>query len=56
LFQQTDNPAWDFQHLIPNYEVLKSYSLEVGTVLRPRCSRKEILEEFTKWNLTGPAL
>ena len=45
----TTNPAWDFQLLIPNPEVMKDYSLRVRTVLRPKCSREEILAEFRQW-------
>jgi hypothetical protein len=46
---QTSNPAWDFQFLIPNYDVLKPYEFRMRTVLRPRCSREEITQEYTKW-------
>ena len=45
----TTNPAWDFQLLIPNPEVMRDYSLRVRTVLRPKCSREEILAEFRQW-------
>jgi len=43
------NPAWDFQFLIPDPEVGKDYGFKVRTVLRPRCSRAEVLAEFAKW-------
>jgi hypothetical protein len=46
---QTTNPAWDFQFLIEKPEVMKEYSFSVRTVLRPRCSREELLAEFEKW-------
>ena len=46
---QTTNPAWDFQFLIEKPEVMKEYSFRVRTVLRPRCSREELLAEFEKW-------
>ncbi|MBM3888102.1 MAG: hypothetical protein FJ388_03145 [Verrucomicrobia bacterium] len=46
---QTTNPAWDFQFLVPKPEVMKEYSFRVRTVLRPRCSRAELLAEFDKW-------
>lgn len=49
---QTTNPAWDFQFLVQNPEVMKEYSFRVRTVLRPRCSREEILGEFSQWNET----
>jgi hypothetical protein len=45
----TGNPAWDFLYIIPGYEVLKPYTLNVRTVLRPRCSREEILREVNHW-------
>ncbi len=47
---QTTNPAWDFQFLVTRPEVMKEYSFRVRTVLRPRCSREEVLAEFAKWN------
>jgi len=43
------NPAWDFQFLIPDPKVGKDYSFKVRTVLRPRCSRAEIMAEFARW-------
>ena len=46
---RTTNPAWDFQMIIPEFEVPERYQLDVRTVLRPRCSREEILAEYTHW-------
>lgn len=46
---KSTNPAWDFQFLIPDPEVGKDFGFKVRTVLRPRCSREEILAEFAKW-------
>ena len=46
---QTTNPAWDFQFLIQQPEVMKEYAFNVRTVLRPRCSRQELLGEFSQW-------
>jgi len=46
---QTTNPAWDFQFLIQKPEVKKEYGFRIRTVLRPRCSRNELLEEFKNW-------
>jgi hypothetical protein len=46
---QTTNPAWDFQFLVQNPEVMKEYSFQVRTVLRPRCSREALLTEFVQW-------
>jgi hypothetical protein len=46
---QTTNPAWDFQFLVQNPEVMKEYSFRARTVLRPRCSREEVLQEFLHW-------
>ncbi len=49
---QTTNPAWDFQFLIPKPELKKEYGFRIRTVLRPRCSRDELLEEFKNWKRT----
>ena len=49
---QTTNPAWDFQFLVEKPEVMKEYSFRMRTVLRPRCSREEVLAEFQKWKAT----
>lgn len=46
---QTTNPAWDFQYLIPKPELKQAYGFRLRTVLRPRCSRAELLEEFENW-------
>jgi hypothetical protein len=45
----TTNPAWDFQFLIQKPELGKDYGFKVRTVLRPRCSRGEVLAEVEKW-------
>lgn len=45
----TTNPAWDFQFLVPEYEVNEEYQMRTRTVLRERCSREEILAEYTNW-------
>ena len=46
---QTTNPAWDFQYLIPRYDVNKEYGFRVRVVYRERCSRAEILKEYEDW-------
>jgi hypothetical protein len=47
--RRTANPAWDFQFVVRNPEVTKEYGFHIRTVLRPRCSREEILEEVGRW-------
>lgn len=47
--QQTTNPAWDFQYLVPKYEVNREYGFRMRLVYRPKCSRAEILEEVAAW-------
>jgi hypothetical protein len=47
--EQTTNPAWDFQFILPAYEVLKDYSFRARAVYRERCSRPEVLREFEAW-------
>jgi hypothetical protein len=46
---QTTNPAWDFQFIVPQPDVVKEYGFKVRTVLRPRCPREELLTEFQRW-------
>ncbi len=46
---QTTNPAWDFQFIIPNYEVAVEYGFNVRVVFRESGSRKEIDAEFQRW-------
>jgi hypothetical protein len=50
---QTTNPAWDFQYLIPRYEVNREYGFRVRVVYRERCSRAEILKEYEDWRKKG---
>jgi hypothetical protein len=46
-------PAWDFQFIVPNYQVQKEYGFQARALLRPRCSREEVLQEYRKW--AGPS-
>lgn len=47
--RRTTNPAWDFQLIVPEPEVMTEYTIRVRTVLRPRCGREEILREYEEW-------
>lgn len=47
--QQTTNPAWDFQYILPRYEVKKEYGFRARLAYRPRCSRAEVLQEVAAW-------
>jgi len=49
---QTTNPAWDFQFLVEKPEIMQEYGFQGRTVLRPRCSRDEVLAEFQRWQAT----
>jgi hypothetical protein len=46
---QTTNPAWDFQFLIPRYDVLRDYGFRARLVYRERCDREEVLREYAAW-------
>ncbi len=41
--------AWDWQFIIPEYEVAQEYGYRARVAYRERCSRDEVLEEFKKW-------
>ena len=47
--RQTTNPAWDFQFIVPEYDVNQEYGFQLRAVFRPRCSREEVLEEYRRW-------
>jgi hypothetical protein len=47
--RQTTNLAWEFQFIVPRPGVVKEYGFKVRAVLRPRCSREEMLAEFQRW-------
>lgn len=52
--RQTSNPAWDFQYIVPAYEVGKEYGFKGRVVFRERCRRAEILEEYERWGKETP--
>jgi hypothetical protein len=46
---KSTNPAWDFQFLVKQPEVMKEYSFRVRTAVLRRCSRSEVMAEFARW-------
>jgi hypothetical protein len=46
---QTTNPAWDFQYVLPKYEVNTEYELRARAVYRERCPREQVLRENDAW-------
>jgi hypothetical protein len=46
---QTTNPAWDFQYVLPKFEVNTEYELRARAVYRERCSREEVLKLYSAW-------
>lgn len=49
---QTSNPAWDFQYILPKYEVAKMYEFRARMIYRERCSRAAVLAEYESWRKT----
>jgi hypothetical protein len=43
------NPAWDFQYIVPKYDVLTDYGFRARVVYRERCSVEEIEREYKSW-------
>lgn len=46
---KTTHPAWDFQFIIPKYEVMREYSFNARAVFRPYSSRDEVVREYRAW-------
>lgn len=44
------NPAWDFQYLVPSPNAGKKYSFKVRMIYKPFVSENDIAEEYKKWN------
>ncbi len=43
------NPAWDFQLIVPKYEIGKEYGLEMRLVCKPWVDRADVLNEVRKY-------
>jgi hypothetical protein len=43
------SPAWDFQWILPTFEVLQEYAFKVRVAYRERCGRAEVGKEYKKW-------
>jgi hypothetical protein len=41
--------AWDWQFIIPTYDVLREYGYHARVVYRERCSREEVMKEYRTW-------
>lgn len=46
---QTGNPAWDFQYVLPKYDVMKEYAFRARMIYRERCSRTDVLAAHDAW-------
>lgn len=45
----TTNPAWDFQLVVPKYDVMVDYGFRARILYRERCSRADIAGEYSRW-------
>jgi hypothetical protein len=43
------NPAWDWQFILPKFEVLQEYGFRARLVYREKCPREEIVKEYASW-------
>src|SRR5258708_1095417 len=41
--------VWDWQFIIPTYDVLREYGYRARVVYCERCSREKVLKEFRIW-------
>lgn len=44
------NPAWDWQYIIHDYEVGRSYGYRARLVYKPWVSREDVIAEYEKWS------
>ncbi len=44
------NPAWDFQFIIPDFKVGKEYSFNARLIYKEWTNAEDILKEYKKWN------
>ncbi|MBM3494400.1 MAG: hypothetical protein FJX72_08785 [Armatimonadetes bacterium] len=51
--RRTTCPAWDFQYILPEYEVGREYTLRMRLCFRPRCTREQVMEECRGWKKGG---
>ncbi len=47
--QETSNPAWDFQYILPKYEVMKTYTLRARIIYREHCPRADVVGAYERW-------
>ena len=45
----TTRPAWDFQFIIPEFDVGAEYGFSTRMVYRPRMSREEVMSEYERF-------
>ena len=43
------NPAWDFQFIVPNFEIGKEYSFQARMMYKEFAGADDVLEEFEAW-------
>ncbi|HEX72232.1 MAG TPA: hypothetical protein ENN65_02845 [Candidatus Hydrogenedentes bacterium] len=50
------NPAWDFQLIVPDYEVGKEYGLTMRLVCKPWSGRDDVIEEARQFRASFPGI
>lgn len=49
------NPAWDFQFIVPDFEVGREYSFQARLLYKEFAGRKKLVDEYKRWQKQNSA-